>query len=145
MKNKEHMQKTKEWCQGLSDSELLDLVKKAQGHTTDFQKYLNCDFSYTFLTNVLRSRGYEHGWYKSGNSSPIPSGITTISMKKTNEPIIRQSFMIEQGIAKDWKKFNQWVPYNTVTLGWALRRFMEDTQAGKIKFELDLREDVNSR
>ena len=32
---------TKEEAQGLSDSELLQMIQKAQGHTNDFQNYMN--------------------------------------------------------------------------------------------------------
>ena len=61
-----------------------------------------------------------------------------IQMKKSNEKTVRVSFMLEQSIAEEWKDFNKNVPYKTVTLGHALRRFMNDVRLGKIKFELEL-------
>lgn len=130
---------TKEQCQIMSDEELLSLIKQAQGHTKDFQSFMKCDFSYTYLTGVLRDRGYENGWYRNTDTAYTPPlEKTIIPMKKTNNVTIRQSYLIDEDIANEWKQFNQNVPFKTVTLGWALRRFMDDVKSGKIKFELEI-------
>lgn len=56
---------TKEQLQQMSDSELLDMVTNAKGHTgKDFGATFDCDFSYSFLTGELQKRGYENGFYK---------------------------------------------------------------------------------
>ena len=120
-----------------SDEEILEFMKGSQGHTgDDFRDYMKCNFSYSLITSTLRDRGYEPGWFKVGEGNLAKP--TTIKMKKTNAEITRQSFMIEKEIADEWKEFNRNVPFKTVTLGSALRRFMDDVRKGKIKFELEI-------
>ena len=63
---------------------------------------------------------------------------TVIRMKKSDEDTTRKSFIIETGIAEEWKSFNKNVPFPSVTLGSALRRFMDDYNSGRIKFELEI-------
>lgn len=129
---------TKEICQSMCDSELLELVNKATGHTgKDFGEFMNCDFSYSFLTTELKNRGYINGWY---NPSQIatPQKEAVIKMRKSDEETTRQSYMVDSSIAAEWKEFNKHVPYKTVTIGWALKRFMDDYNSGRIKFELEL-------
>jgi len=64
---------TKEEAKQKSDAELLQMIQQAQGHTgKEFSDYMNCDFSYTYLTGFIRDRGYENGWHKtSEGSSPV--------------------------------------------------------------------------
>lgn len=130
---------TKEEAQQKSDGELLQMIKDSKGHTgNDFSDYMNCDFSYSYLTSLISDRGYENGWHKvtdTPSSTPKP---VIIQMKKSDEEVSRQSYMIEKSVAKEWKEFNQNVPYKTVTLGHALRRFMSDVKSGRIKFELKI-------
>jgi len=130
---------TKEACFQKSDDELLQMVKKAQGHTgTDFGTFMNCDFSYSYLTKLLRDRGWENGWHKVREDTITVQKPELILMKKSAEAVGRQSFMLEKSIAEEWRLFNKNVPYKSVTLGHALRRFMEDVRSGKIKFELEI-------
>ena len=80
---------TKEELQQKSDKELLALVEKSKGHTgNDFSEYMNCDFSYSFLTTTLKDRGYENGWHKTseGNSPVIKP--TAICMKKSRPAVM---------------------------------------------------------
>ncbi len=130
---------TKEEAQQKTDFELLQMIKDSKGHTgNDFSDYMNCDFSYSYLTGLISDRGYENGWHKSSDapsSSPKP---ITIQMKKSDDEVTRQSYMIDKKTAAEWKQFNKNVPYKTVTLGWALRRFMDDVKSGRIKFELEI-------
>lgn len=129
---------TKEEAQQKSDSELLQMIQQAQGHTgKDFSDYMNCDFSYTHLTNLLKDRGYENGWHKTSDGVTVAKPFV-IQMKKASSETTRQAFIIEKAIADEWKEFNKNVPYKTVTLGYALRRFMEDYKNGKIKFEFEI-------
>ena len=130
---------TKEEAQQKSDAELLQMIQQAQGHTgKDFSDYMNCDFSYTYLTGLIRDRGYENGWHKtSEGSSPVVKS-TVIRMKKSDEGTTRKSFIIEEDVASEWKEFNKNVPFPSVTLGCALRRFMEDYRSGRISFELEI-------
>ena len=130
---------TKEKLQQKSDIELLALVEKSKGHTgNDFGEYMNCDFSYSFLTTTLKDRGYENGWHKTseGNSPVIKP--TAICMKKSDKETTRKSFIIDEDVASEWKEFNKNVPFPSVTLGCALRRFMDDYKSGLIKFELEI-------
>ena len=130
---------TKEEAQMMTDEKLLQMVQQSQGHTgKDFPEHMSCDFSYTYLTGLLKDRGYEMGWHKtSEGSSPIVKP-TVLQMKKSDDEVSRQSYMVEKSVADEWKQFNKNVPYKTVTLGWALRRFMDEVRSGRIKFELEL-------
>ncbi|MBP5554671.1 MAG: hypothetical protein J6X94_07350 [Lachnospiraceae bacterium] len=130
---------TKEEAQMMTDEKLLQMVQQSQGHTgKDFPEHMSCDFSYTYLTGLLKDRGYEMGWHKtSEGSSPIVKP-TVLQMKKSDDEVSRQSYMVEKSVADEWKQFNKNVPYKTVTLGWAMRRFMDDVRSGRIKFELEL-------
>lgn len=130
---------TKEEAQQMTDDELLQMVQKATGHTgKDFTDYMGCDFSYTYLTGLLKDRGYEMGWHKTSEGiAPVQKQIT-IKMKRSNEDVSRQSYMVEKSVAEEWKHFNKNVPYKSVTIGWALRRFMDDYNSGRIKFELEI-------
>lgn len=130
---------TKDELQQKSDKELLAMVEKSKGHTgNDFSEYMNCDFSYSFLTTTLKDRGYENGWHKTSDTPSSSVKPTTIKMRKSDEEVSRQSYMIEKSVAQEWKQFNQNVPYKTVTLGYALRRFMDDYKKGLIKFDFEI-------
>ena len=130
---------SKEEAMQLSDEELLQMVEKATGHTSkDFSDYMNCDFSYTTLTNLLKDRGYENGWHKTSECSSPGFKPTVIPMKKSDEKIVRVSFSLDKSVYDEWKSFNTNVPFKTVTLGYALKRFMEDVRSKKIKFELEI-------
>ena len=130
---------TKEEAQRKSDAELLQMIQQAQGHTgKDFSDYMNCDFSYTYLTGLIRDRGYENGWHKTSEGSSPVVKPTVIRMKKSDEGTTRKSFIIDEDVAAEWKDFNKNVPFPSVTLGCALRRFMEDYRSGRITFELEI-------
>ena len=131
---------TKEEVQQKTDEELIQMIQKSQGFTgKEFSDRMNCDFSYSYLTGLLKKRGYENGWHKttSEGSSPIVKPVV-LQMKKSDDEVSRQSYMVEKSVADEWKQFNKNVPYKTVTLGWALRRFMDDVRSGRVKFELEL-------
>ena len=130
---------TKEELQQKSDRELLSLVERSKGHTgNDFGEYMNCDFSYSYLTTVLKDRGYENGWHKTSDAPTATIKPVTIQMRKSDGAVSRQSYMIDKSVAEEWKQFNKNVPYKTVTLGYALRRFMDDYNSGRIKFEFEI-------
>ena len=130
---------TKEELQQKSDKELLALVEKSKGHTgNDFSEYMNCDFSYSFLTTTLKDRGYENGWHKTSEGTSPVIKPTAICMKKSDKDTTRKSFIIDEDVASEWKEFNKNVPFPSVTLGCALRRFMYDYKSGLIKFELEI-------
>jgi hypothetical protein len=116
------------------------MIQQAQGHTgKDFSDYMNCDFSYTYLTGLIRDRGYENGWHKTSEGSSPVMNPTVIRMKKSDdEGTTRKSFIIDEDVAAKWKEFNKNVPFPSVTLGCALRRFMDDYKSGLIKFELEI-------
>ena len=130
---------TKEEAQQKTDAELLQMIQQAQGHTgKDFSDYMNCDFSYTYLTGLIRDRGYENGWHKTSEGSSPVVKPTVIRMKKSDEGTTRKSFIIDEDVAAEWKEFNKNVPFPSVTLGCALRRFIEDYRSGRITFELEI-------
>ena len=130
---------TKEEAQQKSDAELLQMIDRSKGPTgNDFQDYMNCDFSYTYLTGLIRDRGYENGWHKTSEGSSPVVKPTVIRMKKSDEGTTRKSFIIDEDVAAEWKEFNKNVPFPSVTLGCALRRFMEDYRSGRITFELEI-------
>jgi hypothetical protein len=130
---------TKEEAQQKTDAELLQMIQQAQGHTgKDFSDYMNCDFSYTYLTGLIRDRGYENGWHKTSEGSSPVVKPTVIRMKKSDDGTTRKSFIIDEDVAAEWKEFNKNVPFPSVTLGCALRRFMEDYRSGRITFELEI-------
>ena len=130
---------TKEELQQKSDKELLALVEKSKGHTgNDFSEYMNCDFSYSFLTTTLKDRGYENGWHKTSEGTSPVIKPTAICMKKSDKKTTRKSFIIDEDVASEWKEFNKNVPFPSVTLGFALRRFMDDYRSGRITFELEI-------
>lgn len=119
-------------CQRMSDTELLQMFLKSPKHTKDFQDYMGCDFPYSFLVEVIKSRGFEQGWHK-----PVQQNETII-IKKSTEKCVRQTFNIEKSVADDWKKFSASIPNKNVILQAALERFMSDYRAGRIKFELQI-------
>ena len=130
---------TKEEAQQKTDAELLQMIQQAQGHTgKDFSDYMNCDFSYTYLTGLIRDRGYENGWHKTSEGSSPVVKPTSICMNKSVNDTTRKSFIIDEDVAAEWKEFNKNVPFPSVTLGCALRRFMDDYKSGLIKFELEI-------
>lgn len=128
---------TKETILQKSDNELLQMVKDAAGHTgKDFQEYMNCDFSYSHLTTTLKNRGYENGWHKVRDSPSSLQAPLIIPMKKSENETCRKTFSIDKVIADEWTDLSKDIPYKTVPIGIALKRFMDDYNAGRIKFEI---------
>ena len=130
---------TKDECRNMSDSDLLHMVNNATGHTgKDFGEYMNCDFSYSFLTGELQKRGYINDWHKVTNDDNDNKDITYINMQKSKNETVRQAFLIDKEINDKWKQFNQNIPYKTVTINNALSRFMDDYKKGLIIFTIDV-------
>ena len=122
----------------MTDEELLQLYADSEGHRgKNFKEYMQCDFSYSHLTDVLQRRGYKYGWFKD-TSSEQNSEAEIIIMKKTSAETMRQSYVIDSEIAKRWKSFNERVPYPSVTIGAALSRFLDDVENGCVKFVLEI-------
>ena len=118
----------------LSNDELLDMVKKSQGHTgSDFQAYMNCDFSYTTLTGILKDRGFVNGWHL-----PSSDVADVVRLKRYANKPIRQAFLIDEQVADDWKALCHALPYRSVLLSIALERFMSDLRNKRITIELDV-------
>jgi hypothetical protein len=130
---------TKEEAQQKSDAELLQMIDDSKGHTgNDFQDYMRCGFSYSYLTGLLKDRGYENGWHKTSEGVSPVIKPTVIRMKKSEDGTTRKSFTIDKDVAEEWKSFNKNIPFSSVTLEYALRRFMEDYRSGRIIFELEI-------
>jgi hypothetical protein len=60
---------------------------------------MNCDFSYTYLTGLIRDRGYENGWHKTSEGSSPVVKPTVIRMKMSDEGTTRKSFIIDEDVA----------------------------------------------
>ena len=132
---------SKEELKTKSDQELLDMVAQSVGHTgKDFPEYMGADFSYSFLTSTLKDRGYENGWHKTSGSDRKAGEPERIVMRKSDDDTVRQSYQLSRSVAKEWKEFNRSIPYKTVTLDAALKRFMSDARSGRIRFELEIPE-----
>ena len=127
---------TLEQCQAMSDTELLEMISKSTGHTKDFQSYMNCNFTYNCLCDLLKNIGYAYGWHKKIHSAS--DNIDTIIIKTPAEKPKRQTFEIEKSVADEWRAFNNNIPHSCITLRHALKRFMADYRSGKIKFELQI-------
>lgn len=123
----------------MSDEELLDLVKKAKGHTgTDFKEFCSTDFAYTTLLNELRARGYENGWYKQ-------NGLTVSDQKKiefiyledldlTNGETKKTSFDVSSETLLRWRKMTSAMAHKGRILEIAMIRFLDALDAGEIDF-----------
>ena len=131
---------TKDELQQKSDAELLKMIRDAQGHTKDdFPEYMNTEFSYSFLTNLMKERGFESGWHKtSEGTSPVIKPDVILMKQPKGKSTTRKSFIIDNDISEEWKAFNRNIPFPSVTLGYALRRFISDYHSGRIKFELEI-------
>ena len=138
-KNVEEHKMTKEEAKQKTDAELLQMVKDAKGHTTsDSSDYMKCDFSYSYLTSLLSDRGYENGWHKVSDAKATFQEPVIIQMKKSDDEMVRQSYMMGKKTAEKWKEFNKDIPYKTVTIDAALLRFMDDVYSGRVKFEFKI-------
>ena len=127
---------TPEQCQAMSDAELLEMISKSADHKKDFQSYMNCNFSYNYLCDQLKNRGYTYGWHKEIRSDS--DNVDTIIIKVPAEKPKRQTFEIEKSVSDEWRAFNNNIPHSCITLRHALKRFMADYRSGKIKFELQI-------
>jgi len=127
---------TSEQCRAMSDAEILEMISRSAGHTKDFQSYMNCNFTYNYLCDQLKNRGYAYGWHKEIRSDS--DNLDTIIIKAPAEKPKRQAFEIEKSVADEWRSFNSNIPHPCITLRYALKRFMTDYRSGKIKFELQI-------
>ena len=123
---------TMEFLSKASDEQLLDLLRKSKGHSKDFSKFMNSEFSYDDLAKELRSRGYETGWHKTG-SAPSVKPIYITMEKDRNVEYVRLSLTVDKNIDAQWKKFSENYKFNTVLSSNALKQFMEDVRSGRIK------------
>ena len=84
---------TKEDAADMTDEELLTLYSDSEGHRgKDFKDYMQCDFSYTHLTDILQRRGYTYGWHKdsiTGENSKKEVIIMKKNISKDNSAVIR--------------------------------------------------------
>ncbi len=129
---------TKEDIQLKNDEELLEIAQRAKGHTKDFSEYMHCDFSYTYLTDLLKQRGYENGWYKVSDVPSFTKCPSIIVLRNPQKELTRRSYTVDMEVADKWKEFNRNIPYNSITLTYALERFMNDYHCGHIEFKLDI-------
>lgn len=124
-----------------SDEVLLHIVQKAKGHTKDdFQSHMNVTYGYDAVTSELKRRGYISGWYKPSDSSTEATytSPTIIIMKRNETKPIRKNYSIDPIIAAEWEDFNRDIPFKTITMGNALRLFMDSVRSGKIIFKIEI-------
>lgn len=131
---------TKEQLQQKPDVELLAMVNKSAGHTgKDFQDYMRCDFSYSFLTTELRNRGYTNGWYKvDGAEAKNSLKPETIILQKPESEGKRLTLTVSKEIIDAWRQLTAPVSYKQVVADAALNRFISEVRSGKIEFKVKL-------
>lgn len=138
----ENKKMSKEELQKLPDSTLLQMVEKSAGHTgADFSAYLSCDFSYSYLTGELKRRGYLNGWHKAGGSAKASvedahePEIITLGKKSENESGRRITLTASKDVADVWRNLTLPLPDKQSITDAALKRFIDDVKAGRVKFE----------
>lgn len=127
---------TKDELQTMTDDQLLDMADRAKGHTKDFQDYMTCDFSYSFLTDTLQKRGYVNGWYKPATVSRIECAETVIL--RSQEPGKRLTLTVDPAVAEEWHEVASSVRHQQALATVALSRLIRAAKDGKIKFEIGL-------
>ena len=132
----------KEDLENLTDDEIIMMIEKSKGNTKtiDFQKLFNCDFSYTYLVKYLtEKRGYEKKWVRKDNEKHINKNDNkkkeVLYMEKSEDTIVRKSYLLSKTVADEWKSFNEKIPYNSVVLDYALSRTMSDIKNGNVQIE----------
>lgn len=132
---------TKEDLQNKTDEELLEMIEQAKGHTgPDFKDYYGCDFSYSFLTDTLKRRGWALGWHRVSADSPKNAGVAmekmVVALKKV-ECTERKVFTVPQDTAREWSTFAAGMPYKVPLIDAALKMFMRACQEGKVEFAIN--------
>ena len=56
-------------------------------------------------------------------------------MEKSEDTIVRKSYLLSKKVADEWKIFNEKIPYNSVVLDYALSRTMSDIKNGNVQIE----------
>ncbi len=127
---------TKVEMQSKSDATLLSMAEQSKRHIEDFQEYFHCDFSYTFLTDELKRRGYDNGWHKSktDDEPSIETRKNIIYMTRPTGKQKRQAVSLDGKTAEAWSAFIADFPYKSVVTAAALNRFMDDYNNGLIEF-----------
>ena len=135
----------KENLHKLSDEEIILMIENAKGNTKteDFKKLYNCDFSYTYLVNYLtEKKGYQKKWVKvtEENNDFIRNEevVEVLYMEKSEDTIVRKSYLLSKTVADEWKSFTEKIPYNSTVLNFALSRTMDDIRKGKVRIEIRL-------
>ena len=144
---------TKDEARGMCADELLSLLSRDSNKDDSFSIASDCDFSRSFITDLLIKHGYVHvqGWFPEKKSDD-PLGFTH-HVSKTSSPETKpQSFTISRpqeeckrvfysvpaGTAKRWKAFTSGIK-NTATIhGYALDSFMNQCRSGGIKLVFDI-------
>lgn len=133
----------KEEVQGMPDRQILDIVDNAKGHTgKEFGETYGCDFSYNFLLNELKRRGYINGWYRPADVNEKKEIITESESRNkeickvvvNDEPKdkIRTSVYVEPSVWKRWQLITAGMPGKAHVLSEALERFMRDVKSGTV-------------
>lgn len=132
---------SKNQLQAKKDAELLAMVSTAAGHTsgTAFKQKMHCNFSYSFLTDELRRRGYRTGWYKA-DDTPINNGQRpeTITLHRPEKEGKRLTLTVSNTTAEEWHALIASVPFKQIVADEALERFMQDVKTGRIKLEVEI-------
>ena len=128
----------------LSDDEIINMYQKAQGHTrtADFKKVCNTDFSYSSLTCEMKNRNIPLRFTRNrkngettvcGNDSTLPRNVY---MTKDGMTLTRHVISVDSETYRQWKTFIEKFTCPSVLTTAALRQFMEDFNAGKIRIEI---------
>lgn len=118
------------------DQELLEMVKKAPGNTgKSFQSTFGVEFSYTTLTKELNNRGYKKEWHKVDGGKGKKGIVAKIYNLNNLEDRTRRNLTIPDEIFKIYIKYFGKIHNQSVVIGVALERFIEDYKNGLIDFK----------
>lgn len=116
----------------MSDEEFRELLDRTQGHSKDFQKYFNANFSYSSLNTEAKRRGFKNGWYRERN---VESATEFYALRPSGEETKRQAFSISESVHTRWAAFSEGFPYKSVLIDTALTRLMDDVENDRVGFK----------
>ena len=64
--------------------------------------------------------------------------VEVLYMEKSEDTIVRKSYLLSKTVADEWKSFTEKIPYNSTVLNFALSRTMDDIRKGKVRIEIRL-------
>lgn len=109
-----------------TDKEVLQCYEEAQGHTGEFQKYFQTNYSYGMITSELTARGYIQGWHK-------PKKTVEVKMSKNNS---RMNLSMTKECEQAYKNFTNKHGYAFVHTTAALMNYMSDCEENSVEVKV---------